>query len=91
MVKISVNDLKMRDDGTAVANIRQKSGSNMPISVSVETLHKSHPRLKNIKSLRVLVCLIKHQGGTIELGNIKMGNKREKRLEAKKEEERWSE
>ena len=90
MVKISVKDLVLKEDGTAVANIKQKSGGNMPITVSVTQLHKQFPRMKHINSLKVLVALIKKKGGTIELPNIKMGDKREKRLEARKEEQRWS-
>ena len=87
---VPVNWIEMRGDDSAVVKIKQRGGSVMPVSIGLEQLHQSHPRMKHINSLKVLVALIKKKGGTIELPNIKMGDKREKRLEARKEEEKWS-
>ena len=89
-MKIPVDWLELREDGTIVAKVKQKSGGSMPITVTVEQIHKEYPRLKNINSPRGLLTAVKKPGGKFNLPNLKSKTKREKKLETKIEERRWS-
>lgn len=83
--------LELRTDGTIVAKVKQKNGSEMPMTLTVEKIHEQCPRYRHITSPAVLIGLIKKRGGTFNLSNLKVGkNKRETRKEAKQEETRWS-
>ncbi|MFA5217053.1 hypothetical protein [Sulfuricurvum sp.] len=89
-MEIPVSCLEVRENGTACAKIKQKNGSTIPITVSIEDIHKQYPHMKNINNLSALIGLLKKKGGTYNLPNFKCKDKRKERLERRAEEERWS-
>jgi len=89
-MEVPVEWLEMRDNGSAVVKIKQKKGGNMPITVTVEDIHKQYPRMKNINNLETLVGMLKKKGGKFNLEKFKTLDKRTRRLELRAEEERWS-
>ena len=75
----------------------------MPMIITVEKIHEQYPRYKHITSPAALIGLIKKSQRTFDIPSLKMGKtslvpttggrlrkRRDKAIEAKQEEARWS-
>ena len=103
-MKVPVEWLELRDN-KIVAVIKQKKGGSMPMTVDTEKLRAQFSFLRHIKTPEQMLGLLKSRKEsqeihghkiitrplTIDLPNLKMGkNKRETRLQNKRDEMRWS-